>query len=117
MCGRLVVRIQLKSPDSRAPVALVGLVRGDGTPVYGVASDHDEFEAEPLGDGRFEIALEFPVLNLLPGGYVVRAHAMDPEGLRVHDTVETEFTVRGRSRALGIVYLEHRWSSADRASP
>lgn len=116
MGGRLVVRIQLKSPDSRAPVALVGLVRGDGTPVYGVASDHDEFEAEPLGDGRFEIALEFPVLNLLPGGYVVRAHAMDPEGLRVHDTREIEFIVRGKSRALGLVYLPHRWRAGDRSS-
>jgi lipopolysaccharide transport system ATP-binding protein len=68
--GSLVVRMRLRSPDDRAPVALVGLVRGDGTPVYGVASDHDGFQAAPAGDGSFEIALEFPELNLLPGGYV-----------------------------------------------
>lgn len=114
--GRLIVRMQLRSPDDRAPVALVGLVRGDGTPVYGVASDHDEFPPEPCGDGKFGIALEFPELNLLPGAYVVRAHAMDPEGLRIHDTVETEFTVRGKSRALGLVYLPHRWHAGDRHS-
>lgn len=114
--GPLIVRMALRSPDERAPVALVGLVRGDGTPVYGVASDHDDFVARPLGDGRFEIALEFPELNLLPGGYVVRAHAMDPEGLRIHDTVETEFTVRGRSRALGLVYLPHVWRAGGRTS-
>jgi hypothetical protein len=41
---------------------------------------------------------------------------MDPEGLRVHDTVETEFTVRGKSRALGLVYLPHRWHAGDRSS-
>jgi len=89
-------------------------VRGDGTPVYGVASDHDGFQAQSAGDGSYEIELEFPALNLLPGGYVVRAHAMDPEGLRVHDTVETEFTVRGKSRALGLVYLPHRWRAGAR---
>jgi len=114
MGGRLTVRMRLRSPDDRAPVALVGLVRGDGTPVYGVASDHDGFQAQSAGDGSYEIELEFPALNLLPGGYVVRAHAMDPEGLRVHDTVETEFTVRGKSRALGLVYLPHRWRAGAR---
>ncbi|MEX0916385.1 MAG: ABC transporter ATP-binding protein, partial [Wenzhouxiangellaceae bacterium] len=114
--GRIVVRMLLKSSDERAPVALVGLVRADGTPVYGVASDHDDFVAAPLGEGRFEIALEFSELNLLPGGYIVRAHAMDPEGLRVQDTVETEFSVRGRSRALGLVYLPHVWSAGGRTS-
>jgi len=114
--GRMTVHLVLQAPDERAPVALVGLVRADGTPVYGVASDHDEFGSEPLGDGRFEIALEFPELNLLPGGYVVRAHAMDPEGLRLHDTLEVEFTVRGKSRALGLVYLPHVWHAGGRKS-
>ena len=113
---RLVVRLELKAPDERPPVALVGLVRGDGTPVYGVACDHDGFLPEPLGQGRFEIALEFPALNLLPGGYIVRAHAMDAEGLRLQDTLETEFTVRGKSRSVGLVYLPHVWRAGDRSS-
>lgn len=114
--ARLVVRLELKAADDRPPVALVGLVRADGTPVYGVACDHDAFLPEPRGEGRFEIELEFPELNLLPGGYVVRVHAMDPEGLRVHDTVETEFTVRGKSRALGLVHLPHVWRAGERSS-
>jgi len=113
---RLVVRLELKAPDERPPVAVVGLVRADGTPVYGVASEHDDFLPEPLGAGRFEIALEFPELNLLPGGYVVRAHAMDAEGLRLQDTLETEFTVRGKSRSVGLVYLPHLWRAGDRSS-
>ncbi|MGK7296904.1 MAG: ABC transporter ATP-binding protein [Candidatus Wenzhouxiangella sp. M2_3B_020] len=111
--GSLSVRLEMRSPDSRPPVALVGLVRADGTPIYGVASDHDEARPDKFGDnGRFAITLNFPELPLLPGGYVVRAHAMDPEGLRVHDTVEAEFTVRGRSRALGLVEIRHEWTGA-----
>ncbi len=111
MGDELVVRLRLRSPDGRAPVVLVGLVRADGTPVYGVASDHDEFELHASAEDEFCATLRFPDLSLLPGGYVVRGHAMDPEGLRVHDTVETSFTVTGRSRELGLVRLPHRWSS------
>jgi lipopolysaccharide transport system ATP-binding protein len=107
----LSVRIVLRSPDARPPVALVGVVRADGTPVYGVASEHDGVEPAAIDDRHFRISLTFPELPLLPGGYVVRAHAMDPEGMRIHDTVEVEFTVRGRSRALGLVALEHAWST------
>ena len=105
----LEVRLRLHSSDGRAPVALVGLVRADGTPVYGVASDHDAIKIQPNSEGEFIVRLQFPKLLLLPGGYAVRGHAMDPEGLRVHDTTEVEFTVAGRSRELGLVRLEHEW--------
>jgi len=108
----LVVHLALRSPDGRAPVALIGLVRADGTPVYGVASDHDEIEPVADADGRYRLSLRFPSLSLLPGGYIVRGHAMDPEGLRVHDTAEVEFTVTGRSRELGLVRLVHEWQRA-----
>jgi lipopolysaccharide transport system ATP-binding protein len=109
MGDALTVRVSLRSPDGRPPVALVGLVRADGTPVYGVATDHDDFQLRPCASGEYEIELHFPELNLLPGGYAIRAHAMDPEGLRVHDTTEQAFTVRGRTREMGMVRLEHRW--------
>lgn len=109
MGQELVVRMSLRSPDERAPVALIGLVRADGTPVYGVASDHDGVVLKASPDGRYQLELRFPDLSLLPGGYVVRGHAMDPEGLRVHDTAEVSFTVTGRSRELGLVRLQHHW--------
>ncbi len=104
----LLIDLTLRSPDGRAPVALVGLVRADGTPVYGVASDHDDAVARMV-NGEFHYRIRFTDLPLLPGGYVVRGHAMDPEGLRVHDTAEVPFTVSGRSRELGLVRLSHRW--------
>jgi lipopolysaccharide transport system ATP-binding protein len=105
----LTVALKLNSPDGRAPVALVGLVRADGTPVYGVASDHDGIELKVGADGAFRVELHFPALDLLPGGYAVRAHALDPEGLRVHDTAEQVFTVSGRTRELGMVRMAHEW--------
>ena len=51
----------------------------------------------------------FEGLPLLPGSYSLRGHAMDPEGLRLCDTAEIRFSVRGASRELGMVRLPHRW--------
>ena len=109
----LGVDLELCSPDGRAPQALVGIVRADGTPVYGIATDHDGVTPARIANGRYAIGLDFDGLPLLPGSYIVRAHAMDPEGLRLQDTVEAEFTVAGRSRALGLVELAHRWRTPD----
>jgi lipopolysaccharide transport system ATP-binding protein len=105
----LRARVELGAPDGRAPVVLLGIVRADGTPVYGVASDHEHIELSTLSEGRYGIEWHLPDLPLLPGGYALRAHAMDPEGLRIHDTVEQGFTVTGRSRELGLVRLRHEW--------
>ena len=44
-----------------------------------------------------------------PGKYVVRAHALDPEGVYLFDHVEVPLTVTGESRELGLVRLEHEW--------
>jgi len=107
----LDITLRMRSPDGRAPVALIGVVRADGTPVYGVASDHEDVPVQAIADGEFQVRLRFPALSLLPGGYAIRGHAMDPEGLRIHDTAEVEFTVLGRSRELGLVRLEHEWLS------
>jgi lipopolysaccharide transport system ATP-binding protein len=85
------------------------VVRADGTPVYGVASDHDDVALESRDGEYFNGRLVFDSIELLPGGYVLRGHAMDPEGLRVHDTIELPFTVSGRSRELGLVRMQHRW--------
>ncbi len=56
-------------------------------------------------------ALVLPALTLLPGRYVVRAHALDPEGVRLFDHVEHTLTVTGTTRELGLVRLAHRWQS------
>jgi lipopolysaccharide transport system ATP-binding protein len=106
----LEAELTLFSPDGRAPVALLGIIRADGTPVYGVASDFDRIEPQRLDEQNFRFRIHFAGLPLLPGSYSIRGHAMDPEGLRLCDTAEIRFTVSGDSRELGMVRLPHRWS-------
>ncbi|MEJ8569020.1 ABC transporter ATP-binding protein [Elongatibacter sediminis] len=106
----LGLELVLHSPDGRAPVALVGIVRADGTPVYGVASDQDGARPERVDEHHYRFRVRFRAPPLLPGLYSLRGHAMDPEGLRLFDTAEQRFLVRGESRELGMVRLEHEWT-------
>jgi len=106
----LVVRGEAFTPDGRAPVVLVGIVRADGTPVYGVATDMEDAAPVRLDANRYAFALELPELALLPGKYLVRAHALDPEGVRLFDHVERAIVVSGETRELGLVRLPHRWN-------
>ncbi len=105
----VTLRGDLYSPDGRAPVVVVGIVRADGTPVFGVASDMDDVLIRKVDDHRFEFELTFPSLPLQPGKYWIRAHAADPEGMRVFDNVERSLVVTGKTRELGLVHLAHRW--------
>jgi homopolymeric O-antigen transport system ATP-binding protein len=107
--GETTITGDVFSPDGRPPVVLVGVVRADGTPVYGVATDMDRVVPERKDGERFSFALTLPRLALLPGKYVVRAHALDPEGVRLFDNVERTLVVTGESRELGLIRLEHRW--------
>ncbi|MGZ5064503.1 MAG: ABC transporter ATP-binding protein [Usitatibacter sp.] len=106
----LVVQGIAFEPDDRSPVLLFGIVRADGTPVYGSTSDERGFRPLALGGRRFSYAVRFPSLPLLPGKYVVRMHALDPEGLRLFDTVENEIVVTGKTRDFGMVELDHEWA-------
>lgn len=105
----LTIEITLHSPDGRAPVALVGIVRADGTPVYGVTTDVDKIAPASISDQQFQIVLQYPELPLLPGAYTLRVHALDPEGVRLFDTITRDFTVRGESREFGMVRIAHQW--------
>ena len=107
--GELTLEIALHSPDQRAPVVLVGIVRADGTAIYGVTTDVDAIVPAQVQGEHFRISLHYPALPLLPGAYTVRVHALDPEGVRLFDTVTIDFVVRGESREFGLVRLPHQW--------
>lgn len=109
----LCARIDLYSPDRRPPVCLVGIVRADGTPVYGVASDVVDAEPTAVDEHCFRYSIEFQTLPLLPGRYQFRVHAMDPEGLRMCDTHEIPFRVTGESGEFGFVRLPLSWKQKD----
>ena len=119
--GALTIAGEVFSPDGRAPVVLLGLIRADGTPVYGVATDMDGVIPVRIGPQRFAFSLTFPRLPLLPGKYLVRAHALDPEGVRLFDNVEMPLLIEGASREMGLVRIDHDWSGraadSDSGSP
>ena len=106
---RLRIEVRLYSPDGRMPQFALGVVRADGTPVYGSSSDLDAVQGQAVDAHHWRYACEFDVGLLLPGGYGLRLHAMDPEGLRLFDTVERGFSIRGATREAGMVRLPHRW--------
>ncbi|MFT3818917.1 MAG: ABC transporter ATP-binding protein [Rubrivivax sp.] len=108
--GTLTVTGTVHSPDGRVPQVAVGVVRLDGTPVAGCYSEMDGFALRPAGPQLYAYTLELPQLLLLPGAYVARSHAMDPEGMRMFDHVELRFDIAGKSRETGFVKLPHRWS-------
>ena len=107
----LQVRLRLHSPDRRRPVAMVGVVRIDGTPVCGISSQDEKCAVRPLaGDAHgFEAVLKLPALSLLPGQYLIRGHVLDPEGLRLCDTLERGLRISGDEALPGLVRLESEW--------
>jgi len=97
------------SPEQRAPVIAIGIVRVNGIPVYGTTSEFDGAQIAQIDSHHFAFELVFEGLSLLPGAYFLRAHAMDTEGLRLFDTLSIEFVVKGQSRESGFCRLPHYW--------
>ncbi len=117
----LVLQATAFEPDDRAPVLLFGIVRVDGTPVFGSHSNESDYRPARIQPTRFAFGVRFDSLALLPGKYRLRVHVLDPEGLRMYDTLERDFVVTGKTRDYGVVGLEHRWvpgrERADVAQP
>jgi lipopolysaccharide transport system ATP-binding protein len=103
------VEVTVRSPDARPPVVAIGVVRADGTPVFGTTSEIDGARPIPVGDARYAFAVRFAALPLLPGHYRVRAHAMDPEGMRLFDEHEAPFVIAGTTRQLGYCQIAREW--------
>ncbi len=108
----LVLEGEAYSPDDIAPVVLFGIVRIDGSSVYGSHSNDAGYVPPRLQPHRFAFRVQFDALALLPGKYKLRVHSLDPHGLRLFDTLELRFVVRGETRDYGLVALEHRWGGA-----
>lgn len=106
----LLIAGRLYSPDGRPPGVAVGILRGQDMPIYGVTSDIDGFRLNPLAENAFGFSLRLPNPPLLPGRYRLRVHALDPEGMRLFDTLERSFRIMGRSRELGYCRLPHVWT-------
>ncbi len=111
----LTVSGTVHSPDGRPPGVAVGLLRADGTPVYGTYSDQEGYRPRQLSANEFGYAITFPNMPLLPGRYVARSHALDPESMRLFDCVERAFEVTGQTREEGFCRLPHVWDAGSHA--
>jgi len=100
------------SPDERPPVILFGVARVDGTSIYGTHSNETTYVPGRIAPATYGFCVRLPRLPLLPGKYTIRAHAMDPEGLRLFDTVNTTLRVTGQTRDYSLCRLEHEWLPA-----
>jgi lipopolysaccharide transport system ATP-binding protein len=98
------------SPEDQSTVLMAGMVRMDGTPVFGTFSNDAGFHANRLAPKLFAFRLIFRANALLPGMYHLRAHTLDEHGLRMFDTREVTLTVRGQTRDHGFVRLSHEWA-------
>ena len=108
--------VRIRSRDGRIPVLHVGIVRVDGSPVYGVSTEMEHVTPTALENGVYAAEIVFHELTLLPGSYVFKAHPLDPEGVRLFDTLERQFVIRGATREFGMVRLAHEWSRVDAAA-
>lgn len=105
----LEVVVTLRARDARLPVMALGIKRVDGTAVYGFTTEMLQVKPTHLDDEHYQWALNFDSIPLLPGSYLLAIHALDPEGVRVFDTLERSIIIRGESRELGLVRLPIRW--------
>jgi len=103
------------SPDGRAPVVLIGIVRTDGIPVYGVSTDMDAIPLAKVTADLYAFEICFDELPLLPGTYFIRIHVLDPEGVRMFDTIERRFEVIGETREKGLAHIRHYWNDDPRS--
>ena len=107
----LTVRGEVYSPDGRAPVVLVGIVRADGTPVYGVATDMDGVRRGALAPDRYAFALDFPVPAAAARQVLrPRARARPRRRAPVRQR-RAPIVVTGETREFGLVRLAHRWDN------
>lgn len=108
----LLVEVLIHAPDDREPQMLVGLLRADGTPVYGSGSELDGIRPTRRAPQQYAYRLTFERLALLPGHYTLRVFALDPEGLRIFDMALRDLIIRGETREMGMVRLAHHWGEA-----
>ena len=100
-----------RSPDDQPTVLMVGIIRMDGTPVFGTFSNDAGFRANRIAPHLFGFRVIFRANALLPGMYHLRAHTLDDHGLRMFDTREVALTIRGQTRDHGFVRLDHEWTA------
>ena len=105
----LLVKVNVFSPDDRAPGLALGITRKD-IPVYGTISETQKAKPKRIKKHYYEFLIKYNNLKLLPADYSIKAHAMDPECLRLIDEVEKPLRIHSHTTDMGVVELESEWS-------
>lgn len=105
----MIVKIKVFSPDDRVPGLALGITRKD-IPVYGTISETHKAKPKRIKKHLYEFTVKYKNLKLLPADYTVKAHAMDPECLRLIDEVEKPLRVHSKTTDMGVVELDSEWS-------
>ena len=104
--ARLQVSAILHSADDRPPVIALGIKDAFGTAVYGTTSEIDGAQPERSAANRYRFEVCFDLETLTPGRYSLNGHAMEPEGLRLYDTVTQDFEIPGEATGAGFLRLD-----------
>ena len=97
----------------------IAIVRNDGLVCYCVSTEMDGIRMQPMPDGLFSIALHFPALPLLGGGYYLNVATTDDRGgLLVYEVRErlSPFRVRNTAHDYGLVRIAHTWAVGEAGS-
>ena len=105
----LIIKISVFSPDDRAPGLALGIIRKD-IPVYGTISETQNAKPKRIKKYFYEFIVSYKNLKLLPADYTIKAHAMDPECLRLIDEVVAPLRVHSNTTDMGMVELESKWN-------
>ncbi len=105
----LVVKIKVYTPDSRVPGIALGIVRKD-IPVYGTISENHESKPKKISSHHYEYTVKYKNIKLLPADYDIKAHAMDPECLRLMDEEIKPLRIHSETTDMGVVELESEWN-------
>jgi lipopolysaccharide transport system ATP-binding protein len=113
MGDALMHDVIVRSDVDLSPVLMVGIVRADGTAVYGTSSEIDNMPPQKIASNRYRFRLEFDALNLLPGEYHLRTFSLGHDGMHLFDTQVRKLIIAGKTRELGLVRLSHQWKTLD----
>ena len=98
--------MEVYSPDDRPPVVAIGIKDQFGMPVYGTTSEIDGAHPQRIQAHHYLFVVNFSKLPLLPGAYQLNGHAMDPEGMRLFDTLSCGLQIRGTSARRGVIDIQ-----------
>ncbi len=105
----IIIQVEIHSPDNRMPGLALGIMKSD-IPVYGTISDLHQATPKKTADHTYQYQIKLPNNQLLPADYTIKAHAMDPECLRLIDTYEKDLRIYAETQEMGVVRLKTEWN-------